>query len=82
MKIIKTTRNFLPLSAIVPGDRPLVGLSYSGDMAHLRHEWVRLCAPVVMEGRGREWHDIPAGARVRLAARGNAATYNLLEVSA
>jgi hypothetical protein len=35
-----------------------------------------------MEGRDREWHDIPAGARVRLAVRGNAATYNLLEVTA
>ena len=82
MITIKTTRNFLPLSAVAPEDRPLTRRNFGGDMAHLRHEWVRLCAPVTMEGRDREWHDIPAGARVRLAARGDAATYNLLEVEA
>ena len=80
MKTIKTTRNFVPLSAVLPEDRALCDLNYDGDMAHLRYPWVRLCAPVTMEGRDREWHDIPAGARVRLAARGNAATFNLLEV--
>ena len=80
MIAIKTTRNFIPLSAVLPEDRPLCDLNHAGDMAHLRYPWVRLCAPVTMEGRDREWHDIPAGARVRLAARGNAATFNLLEV--
>lgn len=80
MIAIKTTRSFVPLSAVSAEDRPLVGLNYDGDMAHLRQEWVRLCAPVTMEGRDRDWHDIPAGARVRLAARGGPATYNLVEV--
>ena len=80
MKTLKTTRNFVPLSAVSAEDRPLVGLNYEQDMAHPRQEWVRLCAPVTLEGRDREWHDIPAGARVRLAARGGPATYNLVEV--
>ena len=79
MKTIKTTRSFIPLSAVLPEDRALCDLNYDGDMAHLRYPWVRLCAPVTLEGRDREWHDIPAGARVRLAARGNAATYSLLQ---
>ena len=45
------------------------------------HDWVELCAPVRLPGRWLgDWHDLPAGTRMRLVSMGDAATCSVFEI--
>jgi hypothetical protein len=77
---IRTAKHYLPVAAIVAADLPLTGYNYERDMV-VPHDWVRLCAPVTLPGRWLgDWHDLPAGAAIRLISIGDAAMPSVFEV--
>jgi len=79
---IRTAKHSFPVAAILDADQHLCNLNYDGDrLTPLVGQLVRLCAPVTLPGRWLgDWHDLPAGAAVRLLSIGDPATPSVFEV--
>jgi hypothetical protein len=79
---IHTAKHAFPISAILEADRHLCNLNYDGDrLTPIVGKVVRLATLVILPGRWLgDWHDLPAGAAIRLISIGDAAMPSVFEV--